>query len=150
MLPATIYITVAALLAAGILAVSAIIISKKPSAKELIDKLVPYQGAIGVGLLAWGVIDLLRWLGHGLTGFMNAWPLGGAIVLVSILSEIALGFLFGMPMIAKWLPGHSSAEQKAMEMQQKVAGFSVTLGLIGIAAAVGLLLMQFKVIDIGT
>jgi hypothetical protein len=141
----TIFITIIALFAAGILAVSALIISKKPSAKELIDKLVPYQGSIGVGLLAWGVIDLLRSIGH-LGDMMKFWPFGGSIVLIAIVSEIALGFLFGMPMIAKWIPGDSPAEQKAMQMQQKVAGFSVILGIIGLAAALGLLLMRFEII----
>ena len=32
----------------GILAASSLIIAKKPNAKELIDKLTPYQGWIGL------------------------------------------------------------------------------------------------------
>jgi hypothetical protein len=143
------WITILALLAAGILAASALIISKKPSAKELIDKLVPFQGALGVGLLAWGLIDLLRSLGH-LGDFMRFWPLGGGIFLVAVGSEIILGFLFGMPLIAKWIPGESSAEAKALQMQKKVAGMSVLFGIIGIAAALGLMLMYFGVIKPGT
>jgi hypothetical protein len=146
---ASVWITILALLAAGILAASALIISKKPSAKELIDKLVPFQGALGVGLLAWGLIDLLRSLGH-LGDFMKFWPLGGAIFLIAIGSEIVLGFLFGMPLIAKWIPGESSAEAKALQMQKKVAGMSVLFGIIGIAAALGLMLMYFGVVKPGT
>ena len=34
-------------IAGGILAASALIIARKPNAKELIDKLTPYQGWIG-------------------------------------------------------------------------------------------------------
>ncbi|HEY4057720.1 MAG TPA: hypothetical protein VGM39_13995, partial [Kofleriaceae bacterium] len=48
------------LLAAGVLACSALIIGKKPEAKQLIDKLVPFQGIIGVALLAICVLTLLQ------------------------------------------------------------------------------------------
>ena len=142
------WITIILLLAASILAVSALIISKKPSAKELIDKLVPYQGFIGVGLLAWGIIDLIR----AMTGtpsvfdMMRFWALGGAVIFIAILSEIFLGFLFGMPLIAKWIPGDTPAEQKALDMQKKVAGFSVLLGVIGGVAAIALILMELGIL----
>jgi hypothetical protein len=142
------WITIILLLAASVLAVSALIISKSPSAKQHIDKLVPYQGFIGVVLLAWGIIDLLR----ALTGtpsvidLMRFWALGGAIIFIAILCEVALGFLFGMPLIAKWIPGDTPAEQKALEMQKKVAGFSVLLGIVGFCAAVALILMELGVI----
>jgi hypothetical protein len=140
------YITVAALFVAGILAMSGLVLSKRPDARQMIDKLVPYQGVVGVGLLAWGLIQLVRFLlNHG-AAQMSAWPLGGAVIFMAMLSALLLGFLFGMPMIAKWIPGSTPAEQKAMEMQQKVAGFSVLLGIVGIAAGVGLLLIRFGIL----
>jgi hypothetical protein len=141
------FITIILLLVASVLAVSALIISKKPSAKEMIDKLVPYQGFIGVALLAWGIIDLLT---LHVFDLMSIWAMGGAIVFVAILSEILLGFLFGMPLIAKWIPGDTPAEQKALEMQKKVAGFSVLLGIVGALAAIGLLLMKFEILTMSS
>ena len=51
------------LIAGGILAASGLIIAKKPDAKQLIDKLMPYQAIIGVVLLALGILNLLRWIG---------------------------------------------------------------------------------------
>ena len=143
-----VWITIILLLAGSVLAVSALIISKKPSAKEMIDKLVPYQGFIGVALLAWGLIDLIRGFTStpSLADMISIWPLGGAIILIAVLSEIFLGFLFGMPLIAKWAPGDSPAEQKALEMQRKVAGYQVILGIVGAAAAIGLLLIHLGVI----
>ena len=39
-------------IAGGILAAAGLIISKKPDAKQLIDKLVPYQAFIGVAMVA--------------------------------------------------------------------------------------------------
>ena len=53
-------------IAGGILAASALIIARKPNAKELIDKLTPYQGWIGIVMFfwgIWGVLGSLRTLG---------------------------------------------------------------------------------------
>lgn len=135
-----------ALIVAGILAASGFIIARKPDAKQLIDKLVPFQGFIGVALLAWGVIDLLRVLGHlkeiGLIA--DHYPLYSISVYAGVAAEVLLGFLLGMPLIAKWIPGESAAEQRAMEMQRKVVPYQTILGFIGIAAAVLLLYYYFK------
>jgi len=46
-------------IAGGILAASALIIARKPNAKELIDKLTPYQGWIGVVMFGWGIWEIL-------------------------------------------------------------------------------------------
>jgi hypothetical protein len=139
------FLTVAALLVAAILAMSSLILAKKPDAKAMIDKLVPFQGGVGVGLLVWGIINLIRFL-PDMSVWMKMSALIGAIFFASILSMILLGFLFGMPLIAKWIPGDSPAEQKALKMQQKVGGFSVLLGIIGALCAIGLLLIRFGII----
>ena len=58
-------ITTLVLLAGGLIGASNIIIAKRPNAKDVIDKLVPFQGIIGVVLLLWGlkgVFDILRTL----------------------------------------------------------------------------------------
>lgn len=41
-----------------------------------------------------------------------------------------------MPLVAKWIPGETPAEQKAMEMQKKLLPFQTLLGVVGIVAAV--------------
>ena len=61
-------ITTLVLLAGGLVGASNIIVAKRPNAKEVIDKLVPFQGVIGVVLLLWGLkgaFDILstpRWM----------------------------------------------------------------------------------------
>jgi hypothetical protein len=45
------------LILGGILAVSALIVAQKPNAQQMIDKLVPFQAIIGVGLVVLGIID---------------------------------------------------------------------------------------------
>ncbi len=131
-------------IAGGILAVSALIIANKPDAKQLIDKLTPFQALIGVGMIALSVINLMRMLGV-LTDMFRLnfmWALG---IWCMFGAGIALGVLFGMPQITKWIPGQSSAEQKAMELTQKIAPFQVLIGLVGIAGSVLVLLFQFKI-----
>jgi len=48
----------------GTIAASSIIVAKKPNAQELIDKLTPYQGWIGVVLTIWGVLGLISSISH--------------------------------------------------------------------------------------
>lgn len=137
-------INVLLLIAGGILAVSGLIVANKPSAKDLIDKLVPYQAIIGVALLAFGLWNLIRSLGHVLDAF-KSFP--GIVGLTVIVTSILLGFLFGMPQIAKWLPGHGAAEQKGMELSKKLAPFQVILGLVGIGSALLWLLYRFGILS---
>ncbi len=129
----------------GILAASALILSKKPDAKQLIDKLVPYQAFIGVGLIALGVINFFRMLGY-LTDFFKVNLMAAAALLSMIAVSALLGALFGMPQIIKWIPGESSAEQKALEMTRKIAPFQVMLGLVAMIASLVVLLYQFKIL----
>jgi hypothetical protein len=128
----------------GILAVSALIIANKPDARQLIDKLTPFQALIGVGMIALSVVNLLRLLGV-LTDMFKLnfmWALG---IWCMFGAGVALGALFGMPQVVKWIPGESNAEQKAMELSQKIAPFQVLLGLVAIAGSVLVLLFQFKI-----
>jgi hypothetical protein len=134
------------LILAGIIAASGLIIAKKPSAAELIAKITPYQAFFGVFLFVWcvywwiakvGFVDLFKALGHGLAGLTGF----GAII-----SGVLLGFFFGMPQIAKWIPGESSAETKAVELSKKLAPFQVILGICGVAFGFLALLFQLKIL----
>lgn len=138
----SIWLTIVALLLAATIALSAIIISKQPSAKELIDKLTPFQGFLGVGLLVLGIIDLIKVLPH--LDMISKLPyLMSLAIYGSVASEVFLGFLLGMPLIAKWIPGDSPAEQKALEMQQKIIPFQAILG--GLAVVTALLLAYYEI-----
>jgi len=137
------------LIVGGILAVSGLIVAKKPDAKELIDKLVPYQAIIGIALLALGIVNLVRWLGNHVFTLLSVAPLFGLTVLAMIFTSILLGFMFGMPQIAKWLPGEGGAEQKGMELSKKLAPYQVIIGIIGLVSALLMLLYRFSILKIG-
>jgi hypothetical protein len=122
------------LMLGGVLAMSSLIVAKKPDAKATLDRLVPFQAVIGVVMV---VLALIYWFYvAGVIGAfrgISADALNAVVRLVAIFGGIVLGMLFGMPQIAKWIPGDSPAEQKAMELSQKVAPFQA---LIGIAVAI--------------
>ena len=140
------YLHLALLILAGILALSAFIVAKKPDAKAMIDKLVPFQAFIGVGLLA---ISIINWLRMGL-GFpftiVKFWALGGIALIGAIFAGILLGFLFGMPQIAKWIPGESSAEQKAVELSKKIAPIQMIVGIIALISGLLFLLIELGIL----
>jgi len=129
----------------GILGISGLIIANKPDAKQIIDKLVPFQALIGVGMIALSVITFVRLLGV-LTDLFKLNFMFALGVWCMIGTGVALGALFGMPQIVKWIPGDSSAEQKAMEFSQKVAPFQVLLGLVAIAGGAIVLLFNLKIL----
>lgn len=129
----------------GILAMAALIVSKKPDAKAMIDKLTPYQALIGVGLVGVSLINFLRMLGH-LSDMFKVNLLWAAAFLAMVGGGVALGALFGMPQIAKWIPGESSAEQKALELSKKVAPYQVLLGVVLVIASLVTMLYMFQII----
>jgi hypothetical protein len=131
----------------GILAAAALIVSKKPDAKQLIDKLTPFQALIGVGLVAVSLINFLRMLGT-ITDAFKVNLLWAAAFLAMVGAGFALGALFGMPQIVKWIPGESSAEQKALDISKKVAPYQVLLGIVALVASLVMLLYQFKILSI--
>jgi len=138
-------ITPILLILGSILAISGLIIAKKPDAKALIDKLAPYQAVIGVAMLACGLWWVLRFGGQLMDVFKLNLLFAAAVWGVIVVS-IVLGALFGMPQIAKMIPGDSPAEQKALELSQKVAPYQVLLGLVGLASALAYLLYRFNII----
>jgi hypothetical protein len=155
---------------AGILAMSVLIVAKKPDAKKYIDMLSPFQALIGVGLIALGVINFFKSL-KGLTDAFKVNLYSAAAVLTLIICSIFLGIVFGMPQLQKIFAGGppppptnpyaqqyqqmmmqqqgyvpNRAEQKLLELQQKILPFQLLLGLVILVAALVVLLYQFKII----
>jgi uncharacterized membrane protein len=139
-------INVLLLIVGGILALSGLIVAKQPNAKDMIDKLVPYKAIIGVALLVLGVLNLLRTLGVLFT-WIRVSPLWGLSWLAVIVASVLLGFMFGMPQIAKWMPGNAAAEQKGIELTNKLAPYQVMIGLGGLVASFIFLLYRFGILS---
>lgn len=134
------------MLAGGILGISGLIVAKKPDAKALIDKLVPFQALIGVGLLAIGLIRLIQAGPINVLRAPSVLVLFGLTLIAATYGAILLGFLFGMPQIAQWIPGESSAEKKAVELSRKLAPFQLVLGAVVLGGGVLMLLFQLELL----
>ena len=124
------------LILGGILGCAGLIVAKKPDAKELIGKLQPFQAAIGVALLVFGVLNLLdaiRFL-----SLMSLIPVTVIMAFAAVLSAIVLGIMFGMPMIAKL---SASGAAKGEELGKKLAPYQTLVGIVAIVTGLYFLLM---------
>ena len=113
-------------LLAGVLAASSAIIAKKPNAKDLIDKFVPYQGWIGVVLLIWSVKSVLLLLKN-----FNLTLLFMAIL------QFVVGFLLAYGLISKYLlENNDEAKEKGQALRAKLIQYQVPAGIVLIVITV--------------
>ena len=137
------FITGVVLLLGGVLGAANLIVAKKPNAKELIDKLTPYQGWIGVVLVVWGLWDVIGVL-RTMTA-LSAAPVWWLLYLVTTLTELGLGFLLGYGLISKYvLSRNPQAMQKGQELQAKLVMYQGPLGLVAIALAILFMVLTLR------
>jgi hypothetical protein len=129
------YAWILSLILGGVLAISGLIVAKKPDAKELIAKLQPFQAIIGVVLLVFGVLHLMDAI-HML-GIISVAPLFVLPIVLGVFGGILLGILFGVPLIARV---SASGAAKAEEMGKKMAPFQTIIGLVCLISGVLMLL----------
>ncbi len=115
----------------GILAASGFIIARKPNAKELIDKIVPYQGWIGVVMFFWGVWEVISSvLGMGLLAIA---PLTWIFWVLCGVADLLVGFILGFALISKWtMSGNEAALKKGQDLREKLVKIQVPLGFMAI------------------
>jgi len=119
-------------IAGGILAASALIIARKPNAKDLIDKITPYQGWIGIVMFIWGVWGTLQCVGG--IGQLAHRPLLWVLWLASSVADLVVGFLLGFGLITKYALGKNAAAQaRGQQIRARLAGYQGMFGLLAIA-----------------
>jgi hypothetical protein len=122
-------------IAGGLLAASNLIIARKPNAKDLIDKLTPYQGWIGVVMFFWGIwgtFDCLRFM-----SLISVRPLFWTFWLASSVADLVVGFLLGFGLITKYALGKNAAAQvRGQQIRAKLAGYQGGFGLLAILMGV--------------
>lgn len=128
-------ITVVILFAGGLLGAANLIIAKKPNAKELIDKLTPYQGWIGVLLVLRGIWDLIGVFRS--LGILSSAPVWWVLYLITALTELGLGFLLGYGLISKYVLSRSpQASEQGQQPRAKLANCQGPLGVVAIVLAI--------------
>ena len=119
-------------IAGGILAASALIIARKPNAKELIDKITPYQGWIGIVMVFWGVWAVIDCVTH--VSFLKVAPMFWTFWLASGVADLLVGFLLGFGLITKYaLSKNPVAESRGQQLRAKLAPYQGVCGLFAIA-----------------
>lgn len=126
----------------SIIAVPSLILSKKPNAKELLQKIEPYQGWIGLVFCFWGIWGII-------TAFLNmGWittlPIWWFTLLAGSLVEAVLGFMLGFGVINKLVLSKSpTAVEKGEALRAKLAPKLGKLGILGIAVGVWMIIASF-------
>jgi hypothetical protein len=128
------------LFVASALAASGFILSKKPDASEIFDKINPFKGIIGIVLLIFGIIGLIDGLKYwgDIIQWMGFW---GIVLIASVILEIVIGFLLGYGLVAKFMSG--GAKEKMDQMNAKLVAIQNPLGLIGLVVAILMLIWNF-------
>jgi len=124
----------------GALALPSLIAAKAPNAKDLLDKIAPYQGWIGGIAGAWGVwgvinsVFTLSWLG--------TWPLWWATNLAGNVLSVLLGFIFGYSLISHYALSNApeDVKAKAEEARKMLVGMQGTLGILGLIVGIWVIL----------
>ena len=127
----------------GVLAAPNIIVSRKPEAKEWIDKLVPFQGWLGAISLVWGIVQVIRFLSK--LRWFDAIPLAFITWIVYAVILVVIGILLGMNLIKSFV-SNEEAKQKMDQLVTKLAPKQGTFGLISII--VGLWIMIDRIFGI--
>lgn len=119
----------------GILAVPSLLLSKKPDAKEILDKITPYQGWIGLIFCFWGVWGIVTAILN--LGWLTSAPIWWATFAAGAFVETALGFLLGYSLIAKLvLSKNEEAKEKGEQLLAKLQPMQGKVGLIAIGLGI--------------
>jgi len=89
----------------SIIAVPSLVLSKKPNAKELLEKIEPYQGWIGLVFCIWGVWGVISSILN--IGWLTTAPIWWITLLAGSVIQATLGFLLGFGTINKLVVGRN-------------------------------------------
>jgi len=119
----------------GLLASPSLLLSKKPNAQELLDKIVPYQGWIGIVFCFWGIWGIISCILN--LGILTSHPIWWVTWLLCSLAEALIGFLLGYGLIVKYvLSKNETAKEKGAQMLAKLQPMQGKLGIFGIIMGV--------------
>jgi hypothetical protein len=125
----------------GVLGASSIIIAKKPDAKEMIAKLAPYQGWIGVVSAFWGAWGVIQSVLH-IGVWLKYAPILWATWLADSVVLLALGFILGVGTMKTFIKD-PKANEKMDQTLAKLLPYQGNLGLIAIGLGIWMVISSF-------
>lgn len=117
----------------GILGASSLIIAKKPNAKEMIDKLTPFQGWIGAVSAIWGVWVIIQAVLN--LSWLTTVPIAWSTLLAIGIVLFGLGLLLGVGVLKTFIKQPKAVENMD-KMIVKLSPYQGTLGLIAIGLGI--------------
>jgi hypothetical protein len=116
----------------GALCVPALVAQKSPKAKELIDKVVPYQGIFGIIIFIWGIWGIISAILN--LGWLALAPIWWVTYLVGNVVSFLGGAILGWSLIQKYLLSRApeNVKAKAEESFAKIVAVQPTIGIAAI------------------
>jgi len=115
----------------GILAASGFIIKRSPNAQQLIDKIAPYQGWIGLCMFGWGIWETL----HSVMSIsmLSTHALQWVFWTLSGVADLLVGFLLGFGLITHYaLSKNATAMAKGQRIRSTLMSIQAPLGALAI------------------
>ncbi|WP_158975684.1 hypothetical protein [Cellulophaga sp. L1A9] len=126
----------------SIIAVPSLILSKKPNAKELLEKIEPYQAWIGMVFCFWGIWGIISAVLN--IGWLTVAPIWWITFLAGNIVSAALGFMLGFGLINKYvLSKNENAKEKADKIRAKIAPKQGKLGVLGLIVGAWMIVASF-------
>ena len=128
------------LIVLGALCLPSLVAKKNEKAGELLDKIVPYQGWIGMIACLWGVWGIISAVLS--LGIIGAWPLQWATNLAASVVNAAGGFILGFGMIQKFALAKAgpSAQEQAVRVRDRLVAMQSKIGIFAILVGVWVVL----------
>jgi len=125
----------------SLIAVPSLLLSKKPNAKELLEKVAPYQGWIGIVFTFWGVWGIVSVFLN--LGWLTSLPIWWVTQLVGSLVQATLGFMLGYGLITGFLAKNEDAKKRAELIRAKIAPKQGKLGILGLIVGAWMIVGSF-------
>ncbi|WP_394750783.1 hypothetical protein [Spongiimicrobium salis] len=126
----------------SIIAVPSLLLSKKPNAEELLAKIEPYQGWIGIIFCFWGIWGIISAILN--LGWLTSMPIWWITFLAGNIVSATLGFMLGYGLINKlFLSKNEAAKAKADELRAKIAPKQGKLGIVGVFVGIWMIIASF-------
>ncbi len=126
----------------SLIAVPSLILSKKPNAKELLEKVEPYQGWLGIVFCFWGVWGIISSILN--VGWLSSFPIWWITLLAGNIVSATLGFMLGSGLINKlFLSKNDVAKARAEELRTKIAPKQGKLGILGLIVGIWMIVASF-------
>lgn len=131
------------MIVAGFLAAPQLFTGKSKHARDLLEKLAPYQGWIGLVIFAWGTWSIISFLLN--LGVMTALPVLWWVTILAIaILEFILGILLGWNLINEYiLSKNAQAAEKAKKLHAKLLPKQTFFGVLGIVVGLWALVGYF-------